>query len=212
MKSNLPENTSIEDSNPDELHTIGWKHNVIIRIKITQPNHSDIDQSKQSRKDMAQKYSKLSLLGTNGRLTRIMYFLFSFIIPLSIFWISSALIGQLLKHNIISEMIGFFFLLFAIVIGIIIIIRQTIQRSHDFNKSGWLTVLLMLFPPFILLFWVIPGDTTVNGYGEPVKPLSNGMTWLVGLTFSTLLIFTSYLFYQYSVFQLIGTWFSRLFF
>lgn len=160
---------------------------------------------------MEQRYSKLSLLGIDGRLTRLMYFLFSFIIPLSIFWIVSALTGQLIKYNIISEKIALLFLLAAIIMGVFIIIRQTIQRSHDFNKSGWLTILLMLFPPFILLFWIIPGDKSINSYGEPVAPLSKGVIGLNIIIFLILAVSTFYLFNKYSILQSIGTWLNTLF-
>jgi len=166
--------------------------------------------SKEAGTFMQHRYSKLSLFGIDGRLTRLMYFLFSFIIPLSIFWIVSALAGQLIKYNIISENTAFFLLVFSIFIGVFILIRQTIQRSHDFNKSGWLTILLMLFPPFILLFWIIPGDKTVNSYGEPVRPLSTFTIWLNFIIFIALVASTIYLFNKFSILQSIGTWFRTL--
>jgi uncharacterized membrane protein YhaH (DUF805 family) len=40
----------------------------------------------------------------------------------------------------------------------------TVRRAHDFNRGGW--VALLLFAPFVnLLFWFIPGTRGANRYG-----------------------------------------------
>jgi hypothetical protein len=50
-------------------------------------------------------------------------------------------------------------------------IMLTIQRCHDFNTSGWLSVLALI--PFVgLIFYFIPGTDGPNRWGNPTKPNS----------------------------------------
>jgi type IV pilus assembly protein PilA len=50
----------------------------------------------------------------------------------------------------------------------------TIQRCHDFDMSGWLS-LLVLVPLVNLMFWFIPGTDGPNRYGLPTPPNSAGV-------------------------------------
>lgn len=45
----------------------------------------------------------------------------------------------------------------------------TIQRCHDFNTNGWLSI-VMLVPLVNLMFWFIPGTDGPNRYGAPTPP------------------------------------------
>jgi uncharacterized membrane protein YhaH (DUF805 family) len=56
----------------------------------------------------------------------------------------------------------------------------TIQRSHDFNVSGWLA-LLMLVPLVNLLFLFIPGTDGANKYGAETPPNTTGVLILAWL-------------------------------
>lgn len=47
----------------------------------------------------------------------------------------------------------------------------TIQRCHDFNTSGWLSILVWV-PLINLIFWFIPGTDGANRYGPPTPPNS----------------------------------------
>lgn len=57
----------------------------------------------------------------------------------------------------------------------IIVVRflLAIQRAHDFNTTGWLSV-LMLVPLVSLIFWFIPGTKDENQYGLPPPPNTAG--------------------------------------
>lgn len=48
-----------------------------------------------------------------------------------------------------------------------------IQRAHDFNQTGWLSV-LVLVPLVSLIFWFIPGTKDENQYGPPPPPNTAG--------------------------------------
>ncbi|HEX7219712.1 MAG TPA: DUF805 domain-containing protein [Burkholderiales bacterium] len=50
----------------------------------------------------------------------------------------------------------------------------TIQRCHDFNMSGWLS-LLMFVPLANLIFLIIPGTDGPNRFGGPTPPNSLGV-------------------------------------
>jgi uncharacterized membrane protein YhaH (DUF805 family) len=61
----------------------------------------------------------------------------------------------------------------------------TIQRCHDFNASGWLS-LLILIPLANLIFIIIPGTDGPNDYGGPTPPNSVGVlivAWLLPVMF-----------------------------
>ncbi|HTS52372.1 MAG TPA: DUF805 domain-containing protein, partial [Burkholderiales bacterium] len=56
---------------------------------------------------------------------------------------------------------------------IVIQVLLTIQRCHDFNTSGWVS-LLILIPLVNLLFWLIPGTPGANRFGPPAPPNTTG--------------------------------------
>ena len=64
---------------------------------------------------------------------------------------------------------------------VIVAFMLTIQRCHDFNTSGWLS--LVLFVPLVnLMFWVVPGSEGRNRYGAPTPPNGAGtliVAWLL---------------------------------
>ena len=60
-----------------------------------------------------------------------------------------------------------------LVVGVML----TIQRCHDFDVSGWLSLLLIV-PVAPLLFWIIPGTKGANRFGGPTPPNSTGVVVL----------------------------------
>ncbi|HEX4928456.1 MAG TPA: DUF805 domain-containing protein [Burkholderiales bacterium] len=61
----------------------------------------------------------------------------------------------------------------------------TIQRCHDFNASGWLS-LVLLVPLVNLIFWIIPGSEGRNRWGAPTPPngtLTRIVAWLLPAVF-----------------------------
>ena len=51
----------------------------------------------------------------------------------------------------------------------------TIQRSHDFNTTGWMS-LVLLIPIVSLIFYFIPGTKGANKYGLQPPPNGKAMT------------------------------------
>jgi uncharacterized membrane protein YhaH (DUF805 family) len=56
----------------------------------------------------------------------------------------------------------------------------TIQRCHDFDMSGWLS-LLVLVPLLNLMFLLVPGTDGANRYGGPTPPNTAGVLVLAWL-------------------------------
>lgn len=50
----------------------------------------------------------------------------------------------------------------------------TIQRAHDMNSSGWLSVLVFV-PLAAFVFWFVPGTKGENSYGKPPPPNTAGV-------------------------------------
>jgi len=64
---------------------------------------------------------------------------------------------------------------------VVIAFMLTVQRCHDFNTSGWLS-LLMLVPLVNLIFLFIPGTDGPNRFGAPTPPNTVGVligAWLI---------------------------------
>ncbi len=156
------------------------------------------------------RYSKLNLFSTEGRIGRFIFFLFSFIMPASVFWLIAAITGQLYQKGVISTTMAYGLLAVAIIIAIITLMILTIQRSHDLNRSGWLSLIVLLFPPLISVFWLIPGSKGVNNYHAPVPPLSTGLKLVSFLLFLALLLPMIYLIKQYSLMTLFSKGFQQL--
>jgi len=66
-------------------------------------------------------------------------------------------------------------------IGLVVMaFMLTIQRCHDFNTSGWLSLLWLI--PFVnLMFLFIPGTDGPNRFGGPTPPNTTGVLILAWL-------------------------------
>ena len=49
----------------------------------------------------------------------------------------------------------------------------TIQRAHDFDVTGWLS-LVTLVPFGVLIFWFVPGSQGENRFGQQPPPNTTG--------------------------------------
>ena len=77
----------------------------------------------------------------------------------------------------LSAAIGGAGMIIAWVAIIVVGFMLTIQRCHDFNTTGWLS-LLILVPLVNLIFWFIPGTDGENNYGAKTPP--NGVGVIIG--------------------------------
>jgi uncharacterized membrane protein YhaH (DUF805 family) len=114
--------------------------------------------------EAGEQYQEVKVFATSGRIGRVRYIAYGMGIYL-LFGILGALLGMVLGQA------GMAIAWIAImVVGFML----TIQRCHDFNTTGWLS-LLVLIPLVNLIFWFIPGTDGENDYGSPTPPNGAGV-------------------------------------
>lgn len=108
----------------------------------------------------------LNLFSPEGRIGRVRYLLYSIVLTIPI----------MIVGGVLSAFLGIFgaFLLYAAIIYVHIMLA--IKRSHDFDASGWMS-LLVLVPLVSLLFLFVPGTDGPNRFGLKTAP--NGRTGLL---------------------------------
>lgn len=117
----------------------------------------------------------MRVFSVSGRIGRARYITYSFGL-----FILIGIIGGLLGM-VIGDAASLLTGVAALVIGFML----TIQRCHDFNTSGWLS-LLILVPLANLVFWFIPGTDGPNRYGKPTPPnsvLTLVLVWILPIFF-----------------------------
>ena len=108
------------------------------------------------------------VFATSGRIGRVRYIAYS--IGLSMLIGLVAGIVSAIAARLIGDAANAFTLLgWAAIVAISIML--TIQRCHDFNTTGWLS-LLGLIPLVNLIFWFIPGTDGPNRFGAKTPPNS----------------------------------------
>lgn len=120
--------------------------------------------------DAADDTQEVRVFAVSGRIGRARYIAYS----LGLSLLFGAVIG------VVATTMGSFGAILAIIgyIGLFaLMFMLTIQRAHDFDTTGWLS-LLMLIPLVNLLFWFIPGTDGENRWGAKTPP--NGVLVLIG--------------------------------
>jgi len=132
--------------------------------------------------DSIQRYSDVDALSTEGRIGRKRYFVYSIVLPILIFW-AIATVAALASYLPIAGTAIFYAIIgIAVLAMMFMLVHLTIQRCHDFNKSGALAVLALI--PFAnIIFALIPGTNGLNSYGEVPVPA----TWLYKTSFYALI-------------------------
>jgi len=142
-----------------------------------------------------QRYSEVDLLSTDGRIGSKRYFLYSVLLPFILFWSFASIAGVLVHMGSVATLASYAVLGLAIMAMFFILVRLTIQRCHDFNKSGWLAVLALI--PFAnIVFALIPGTNGLNQYGEVPEPANKLTNILFYLLVTVLLALVTFLVYQ----------------
>lgn len=117
--------------------------------------------------EAAEQYQEVKVFSTSGRIGRVRYIAYG----MGIYFLFGVL-GVLLGFAIGNA--GMIIAWLAIVV---VGFMLTIQRCHDFNTTGWLS-LLLLVPLVNLMFWFIPGTDGENDYGARTPP--NGVGVIIG--------------------------------
>jgi uncharacterized membrane protein YhaH (DUF805 family) len=121
--------------------------------------------------DAAEEYQPVRIFAVAGRIGRARYVVYSIVLTMLIMFVAglaSAFLGPA----------GIALMALAYIAVIVLSIMLTIQRSHDFNMSGWFS-LLALVPLVNIIFWFIPGTDGPNRFGAKTPP--NSVLVLIGL-------------------------------
>jgi uncharacterized membrane protein YhaH (DUF805 family) len=117
--------------------------------------------------DAAEEFEPVRIFAVSGRIGRVRYIFYTMAVPFLIMLlagIASALLGPA----------GAALTVVAWIAVVVVSITLTIQRSHDFNMSGWFA-LLWLVPLANLAFWFIPGTDGPNRFGGKTPPNGAGL-------------------------------------
>lgn len=121
------------------------------------------------------EYGEVKMFGVSGRLGRVRYLAYSVGVSILVMLIAgglSAATGAAMGEA--GMAIGGIIVVLAYVFLIVYSFMLAIQRSHDFNSSGWMS-LLILIPLVSLVFLFIPGTKGNNDYGPQPPPNSGGV-------------------------------------
>jgi uncharacterized membrane protein YhaH (DUF805 family) len=121
--------------------------------------------------DAAENFQPVRIFAVSGRIGRARYVVYSIVLTLLIMFVAglaAAFLGP----------VGMAAMVAAYLALIVVSIMLTIQRSHDFNMSGWFS-LLALVPLVNMIFWFIPGTDGPNRFGAKTPP--NSALVLIGL-------------------------------
>jgi uncharacterized membrane protein YhaH (DUF805 family) len=131
--------------------------------------------------DEQDEYGPIRIFSLKGRIGRLRYIGYTIGLTLLLYLILGALFAALstavdkeTRDTFLAliPLLGFFFML-------VVHVMLTVQRCHDFNVTGWLS-LLLLFPFVPLVFWIIPGTQGSNDFGLRPPP-NRGMAVVVVL-------------------------------
>ncbi|OGA78403.1 MAG: hypothetical protein A3G81_05095 [Betaproteobacteria bacterium RIFCSPLOWO2_12_FULL_65_14] len=118
--------------------------------------------------DAPEEYQPVKVFSVSGRIGRARYIAYTLGISLLLGIVGGALSAATGEAAIYIAYAAIF----------VISIMLTIQRSHDFNATGWLAI-LGLVPLVNLIFWFIPGTDGQNRFGAKTPP--NGVLTLIAV-------------------------------
>ncbi|MEJ2360533.1 MAG: DUF805 domain-containing protein [Gammaproteobacteria bacterium] len=129
-------------------------------------------QAPQSRVDGAgtEVYAKIKWFSVKGRIGRIRYLAYTASVSV-LSLLAATILSTVLVINLGSQGVQIGWLLMMAVYAFMFVysIMLAIRRAHDFNVTGWLS-LLTLLPLVNLIFLLIPGTQGANDYGAPPPP------------------------------------------
>lgn len=121
--------------------------------------------------DAAEEFQPVRILAVSGRIGRARYVVYSIMLTMLIMFVAGVASAFLGAAGIALIVLGY-------VAVIVLSFMLTIQRSHDFNLTGWFS-LLALVPLVNIIFWFIPGTDGPNRFGAKTPP--NPVLVLIGV-------------------------------
>lgn len=139
--------------------------------------------------DAATEFGEVSIFSISGRLGRVRYLTYGFVVAL----VGQVLLGLMGGMGVaMGEETGALSLIgigLVYIAMIVISVMIAVQRLHDLDKTGWL-YLLFLVPIVNIIFGLYvlfaPGTQGTNRFGNPPPPNSTGVViamWLLIIIF-----------------------------
>ena len=128
--------------------------------------------------DPTEEYQPVRVFAVSGRIGRARYILYSIGLTMLIMLVAGVVAAFAGPIGMAVTLVGY---LAVIVLSIML----TIQRSHDFDMTGWFSI-LGLVPLVNIVFWFIPGTDGRNRFGAKTPPNSSGVligVWIVPAIF-----------------------------
>src|SRR5262245_21445925 len=119
--------------------------------------------------DAAQEYGEIRLFSTQGRLGRVRFIGYSTGFGVLILLLVGLAVGFSSSNPSVAFLVGAAGYAALIVVQIMF----AIQRSHDMNTTGWLSLIIFV-PVAGFLFWFVPGTKGENNYGLQTPPNTIG--------------------------------------
>jgi uncharacterized membrane protein YhaH (DUF805 family) len=134
--------------------------------------------------DTSEQYQEVKIFSTSGRIGRARYIAYSIGLSFLIMLVFG-FVGGFVGAAGGGSSVGLIAMGIGYVITFVVMFMLTIQRAHDFNTTGWLSI-LVLIPLVNFIFWFIPGTDGDNRWGAQTPP--NGVlvliaAWLVPILF-----------------------------
>ncbi|VAW98525.1 hypothetical protein MNBD_GAMMA21-2208 [hydrothermal vent metagenome] len=125
-------------------------------------------------KQMPQAFAKPKIFSVSGRIGRIRFLAYTLAVQL-IMGIPNNLLGFILapEMGVEGQVIILGATAISAIISLVLFFMFAIQRSHDMNSSGWLSLILLIPVIGYLVFLFAPGAHGTNRYGAP--PQANGV-------------------------------------
>jgi uncharacterized membrane protein YhaH (DUF805 family)/Tfp pilus assembly major pilin PilA len=120
--------------------------------------------------DDPEQYGEIRIFSPHGRIGRVRYI--GYTTGLSILMLITLLVPALIAASA-SPSLGVLLVVAAYVAIYVVQILLSIQRAHDMNTSGWLSLLIFV-PLAVFVFWFAPGTPGENRYGKPPPPNTTG--------------------------------------
>jgi uncharacterized membrane protein YhaH (DUF805 family) len=121
--------------------------------------------------DAAEQFGEVKILSAAGRLGRVRYIGYSVGVTFVVYLAAAALGAAAGAAG--AGPLAMVLMLAGLAAVVLISVLLTIQRCHDMNMSGWLSLLLIV-PLAPLVFWIVPGTQGANRFGNPPPPNSTG--------------------------------------
>jgi type IV pilus assembly protein PilA len=120
--------------------------------------------------DEPEEYGEINVFSPSGRLGRVRYIGYTFGLSFLILLLMGIAVAIAAA---VDPNVAFIVAAIGYVVLIVVQFLLTIQRAHDMNTTGWLS-LIVFIPLAALVFWFVPGTRGENAYGKQPPPNTTG--------------------------------------